>query len=385
VRLDRVLAIARKNLRSLKHDRRTVGFLVLMPLLMIAIFGYTFGGDVKNLPVFIVNLDTAPSDQSVASAIISDLMTRNTMDIKSVYDRNSLTPDLPAVVREAVKDTKVKAAIVFGPNFTRDVTAAVAAITNGTHMFPATFTVYIDGTNPNIVTAIANDIQISILKAVLSEGLTPAIAPVPDLVYGQDAKFIAFFAPGVMGLAAMMVTFILSIISFVHERSTSTLDRLLSTPVTEGEIVAGYALAFGLVGLMQSIVILTAAVLLFQIAIVGSVLLTLLVIFIFGIGNQGLGFLLSSVAKNEFQAVQFMPIILFPSILLSGVFWPLEAVPTLLQPVSYAMPLTYAVDALRSVMIRGWSLTQIAVPLVILVAFAIIMLSLSAYGLRKRR
>ncbi len=385
MRLDRVLAIARKNLRSLKHDRRTVGFLVLMPLLMIAIFGYTFGGDVKNLPVYIVNMDSAPSDQSLATMIVSDLLTRDTMDVKKIYEGQSATPDVPSVVRQAVSDTHVKAAIVFGPNFTRDVMASIAATRNGTQALPGTFTVYVDGTNPNIVTAITNDLQISILKTVLSKGITPAIAPIPDFVYGQGAKFIDFFAPGVMGLAAMMVTFILSIISFVHERATYTLERLLSTPVTEGEIVAGYAVAFGLVGLMQSIVILTAAVLLFQITIVGSVLLTLLVIFIFGIGNQGLGFLLSSVAKNEFQAVQFMPIILFPSILLSGVFWPLEAVPTVLQPVSYAMPLTYAVDALRSVMIRGWSFTQIAIPLLILVAFAILMLSLSAYGLRKRR
>jgi len=187
-----------------------------------------------------------------------------------------------------------------------------------------------------------------------------------------------------MGLAAMMVTFMLSIISFVHERSAATLDRLLSTPVTEGEIVAGYALAFGLVGLIQSIVIIAAAVLIFQIVVEGSVLLALGVVFIFGVGTQGLGFLLSSLAKNEFQAIQFFPIILFPSILLSGVFWPIEAVPELIRPVSSFVPLTYAVDGLRSVMIRGWGPGQIWGDLVVLIGFAVAMLALSAYGLRKR-
>jgi ABC-2 type transport system permease protein len=183
----------------------------------------------------------------------------------------------------------------------------------------------------------------------------------------------------------MMVTFMLAIMSFVHERSAGTLDRLLSTPVTEGEIVAGSALAFGLVGLGQSIVIILTAILLFDIQIIGSPLLVLLVIFLFGVGNQGLAFLLSSLAKTEFQAVQFLPIILFPSLLLAGVFWPLEAVPELLRPISSVVPLTYCVDALRSVMIRGWGAGDILFDLGVLLLFAAVMLGLSAYSLRKRR
>jgi ABC-2 type transport system permease protein len=230
------------------------------------------------------------------------------------------------------------------------------------------------------------DIQKSVQKVLVSPtlGISSPIVAVPQLAYGQDARFIDFFAPGMMGLAAMMVTFMLSIISFVHERTASTLDRLLSTPVTEGEIVAGYAIAFGLVGLIQSIVIITAAILLFQITIHGSVLLVLLIVFVFGVGTQGLAFLLSSLAKNEFQAIQFFPIILFPSILLSGVFWPIEAVPELIRPVSSFIPLTYAVDAMRSVMIRGWGIGNIWWDLLVLAAFASVMLALSAYGLKKR-
>ncbi len=387
MRLDRVLAVTRKNLRSLRHDRRTVGFLVLMPLLMIAIFGYTFGGTADNLAVYVVNQDHAPTNQSLAIEIIRDLGTRDTLNIKAIYDGASADAAAVVTVRDKVDHAQAKAAIIFGANFSQNVGSALDAIRNGTMALPGVFTVYIDGTNPNIVTTIMSDIQISIQKILISPGIgiVPPAAAIPELAYGKNARFIDFFAPGVMGLAAMMVTFMLSIISFVHERSASTLDRLLSTPVTEGEIVAGYALAFGLVGLLQSIVILSAAILLFNISIVGNVLLVLLTIFIFGVGIQGLGFLLSSVAKNEFQAIQFLPIILFPSILLAGVFWPIEAVPELLRPVSYGVPLTYAVDALRSVMIRGWGPGQIWVQLAILVAFATVMLSLSAYLLKRRR
>lgn len=387
MRLARVLAISRKNLQSLRHDRRTAGFLVLMPLLMITIFGYTFGGDPKHLAVDIVNLDQAPANKSIAVSITEDISTRNTLKLVKIVSGPDGGVDDVAASRERVQDASIKATLVFPVNFTRDVLAALDSIRNSTQATPASFIVYIDGTNPNIVQSIMSDIQKSVQKTIVSSsfGVVSPIVVVPELAYGQNARFIDFFAPGVMGLAAMMVTFMLSIISFVHERSTSTLDRLLTTPVTEGEIVAGYALAFGIVGLIQSSVIIATAVLLFQISIQGSVLLVLFIVFVFGVGNQGLGFLLSSVAKNEFQAIQFMPLILFPSILLSGVFWPIEAVPDILRPVSYFVPLTYATDSMRSVMIRGWGLGSIWWDVLILLAFATVMLTLSAYGLRRRR
>jgi len=383
----RILAIARKNLRSLKHDRRTAGFLVFMPLLLITIFGYTFGGDVKDLDIEIVNFDDAPEGISVASAIISDLSTRDTMNVVRLTGPSEATDGTVEAALDKVRDADLWALIVFESGFTDDVHGALLALRNGTLVMPGSFRVYVDGTNPNVVSALMNDLQISIQKVLLSPSfaIVPPILAVPELVYGEGAEFIDFFAPGVMGLAAMMVTFMLSIISFVHERGQHTLDRLLASPATEGEIVSGYVLAFGLVGLIQSLVILTAAVLLFGIEIQGSAVLALAIIFVFGIGMQGMGFVLSALAKNEFQAVQFMPIVLFPSILLSGVFWPLEAVPDLLRPASYFLPLTYAVDGLRSVMIRGWGIGDVWLPVAVLLAFAAVMMLLSTYGLRKRR
>lgn len=377
MKLERVLAIALKNLRSLKHDRRTIGFLVFMPLLMITIFGYTFGGDVKNIDVYVVNLDEAPANQSMSSAIIADLETRDTLHIVKTYGPEDAAIDPVGVAREKVKDADIWAAIIFNATFTQDATDGVG--------LPALIVLTADGTNPNIFQAINNDLLLAV-RSVLGTGtFVPPIGISSDLVYGKDARFIDFFAPGVMGLAAMMVTFMLSIISFIHERTTSTLDRLLTTPATEGEIVAGYALAYGLVGLIQSVVIILTAVALFDIQIVGNPLTVLLIIFVFGAGTQGLGFLLSSRAKNEFQAIQFIPLILFPSILLSGVFWPIEAVPTFLRPISYFIPLTYAVEGMRSIMIRGWGVGGIWLQLTVLVAFAAVMLLLSAYSLRKRR
>jgi ABC-2 type transport system permease protein len=387
MKAQRVLAIAKKNLRSLRHDRRTIAFIVMVPLLMISLFGYTFGGEVSDVSVYIVNMDSSPANQSMAASIIADLQSRSTLDVKNIVGPEDATIASVSQARQKVLDADIWAALVFGENFTQDAAAALASLRSGSQVTPATLQVYIDGTNPNIVQAVTNDIQVSVQKVLILPPnlLVPPIVMSPQLEYGAGAEFIDFFAPGVMGLAAMMVTFMLSILSFVHERGASTLDRLLATPVTEGEVIAGYALAFGVVGLAQSVVILTAAVLLFDIQIAGNALLVLLLIFLLGVGNQGLGFLLSSVAKNEFQAVQLIPLILFPSILLAGVFWPLEAVPSFLQPVSYVLPLTYAVEGCRSVMIRGWGAGDVALQITVLLVFAVVMLLLSTFGLKRRR
>ena len=381
--LRRTLEVAKKTLRSLKHDRRTAGFLVFMPLFMIAIFGYTFGGDLRDVEVTVVNMDSGGANGSVAQMIVSEMSHDDTLKLTII----SPDQDRPAALAEdAVRDADAWAALVFDVNFTEEVEAAVDAMRAGLPFMPCRVDLLIDGSNPNIAQAVVAEVAAAIQTVLVTQyGLVPPVAVSQNMIYGQDAEFIDFFAPGVMGLAGMMVTLMLSIISFVHERTNGTLDRLLTTPVTEGEIVGGYALAFGLVALIQSVVILLAAVILFRIEIVGNPFLVLFVIFLLGIGSQGLGFILSSNAKNEFQAVQFMPLILFPSILLAGVFWPLEAVPSLLRPVSYFIPLTYAVDACRSVMIRGWGVAEVWPQLLILAAIAAVLLILSAYSLKKRR
>ncbi|HUV62009.1 MAG TPA: ABC transporter permease [Thermoplasmata archaeon] len=373
----RVVAIAMKTLRSLRHDRRTAGFLVLMPLFMIAIFGYTFGGAIKDVDVVVVNLDEGGATGSVADRIVADLETREVLRIEYL--------DQPEAGEDAVREGRAWALIFFTPDFTSRVEAAIDASRASSFADIGLLDLYLDATNPNIAQAVITEVQTAIQSVLIDHyHVNPVIVMNEHMVYGADAEFIDFFAPGVMGLAAMMITFMLSIISFVRERSTGTLDRLLTTPVTEGEIVGGYALAFGVVALIQSTVILVAAMLLFQVAIEGSALMVLLTIFLLGVGSQGLGFLLSSIAKNEFQAVQFTPLILFPSILLAGVFWPLEAVPDILRPVSDFIPLTYAVDACRSIMIRGWGIAEVWPQLVVLAGFAAATLLLSAYSLKKR-
>jgi len=125
------------------------------------------------------------------------------------------------------------------------------------------------------------------------------------------------------------------------------------------------------------------AILVFNIIVVGNVLLAFLAVAILAISCQALGILLSSLAKRPEQAIQFFPFVILPAFLLSGVFWPVQAIPAWLRPFSYLIPPTYAADACRAVMIKGWGLTKIWPDLLALVIFALLFLVLAVWSLKR--
>ena len=150
------------------------------------------------------------------------------------------------------------------------------------------------------------------------------------------------------------------------------------------EIVLGYALAFGCTGTLQAILLVSWGILAFDILVEGSILLAILITALLAIASMALGILLSSATRTEAQAVQMIPFIVLPVFLLSGIFWPFEAIPAWIRPFSYGLPPTYAVDALRSIMIRGWGVAEIWVPILALMLFAVIFLGLAAMSLRRK-
>jgi ABC-2 type transport system permease protein len=136
---------------------------------------------------------------------------------------------------------------------------------------------------------------------------------------------------------------------------------------------------------MQSALLLVVGVLLFHITIIGNIFIAFAVIALLAIVSQALGILLSSLAQREAQAVQFLPLVVVPTYLLSGIFWPLESIPAWLRPVSYILPPTYAVEAMRSVILRGWGLDKILPDIVALLIFALIFLVSATFLLRRRK
>jgi ABC-2 type transport system permease protein len=363
-----------------------------MPLLMITIFGYTFGGEVSNVKVEIINTDSGISSGMspfLPGGFNAALRVINNTDHTALSITESTDT---AAAKKAVDNGKTWAAIIFPANFTSNLVRYISVNNTSNSMPRPAVELYIDGSNPNMAGAVIKAVNKAVLQTVndLAKDMNKSSAEFPinvttDYAYGgENTKFIDYFAPGVISFAIMMVTVMITIILFVFERRNGTLQRLLASPASETEIVFGYAFAFAVIGIIQSTIILTAAMLMFDITIAGNIALALTVIILIGFGHQGLGILLSAGAKNELQAIQFIPLIIFPSVLLAGLFWPVESVPEILRPLSYLIPLKYGIDAERSIMIRGWGIGQVWVEITILVVFAFLTLGASIMMLKKR-
>ncbi|MFQ5909314.1 MAG: ABC transporter permease [Thermoplasmata archaeon] len=410
MRLNRILAMARNILLRLIHDRRTLGMIFIMPIIFIGLFGFAFAGEPEDIDTIVVNHDSGDAVVPVKEA--TGNITYVNLDISGKIvdglDTTTLTLHFSGDLDEAigkVENGEAWAVVYFPENFTSHFYGKFLRITNSeTITYPpsggqdytvdlqnistsdARMDIHVDGSNTQVAAAVIQSISETLMKNVedIQSELAFSKALSIDYVYGENARFIDFFAPGIMALVVTMITIMLTIVSFVRERTNGTLDRLLVSPMKPAEIVLGYTVTFSLIALFQSIEIIAVGVLLFDIRIVGSIVLALLIIVLYAIGLLGLGFMLSTIARNEFQAVQFIPLVFLPSIILAGVIWPLESMPPVIRPVSYAIPLTYAAEALRSVMIRGWGPLEIGVDILALCVFAILTFSLSILTMRKK-
>ncbi|HUI38051.1 MAG TPA: ABC transporter permease [Thermoplasmata archaeon] len=358
----RILAIALKSLSQFRHDRRTLGFIIGMPLLMVLAFGFTFGGQVHDVRVIVVDQDQGP----LGPRFVANLSTGSTLAVASGSDLGAALSEL--------RNGQDWAVLWIEPNFTREASGGHGMVD-----------LYLDGTSPPITSAVDAKIDAALVATFSGTAGAPPVSVSQQFVYGSaGTTFIDSFAPGVMALAVLMVTSIFSVIVIVREKSTGMLERLFATPLRPIELVLGHATALSIVAVAQSAVVLAVTLLLFQVPVVGSVPLVFGILVLFAVGNQGLGIVASSAARSELQAVQFIPLILFPSLLLSGVFYPIEAIPGGLQPLSYFVPLTYASDGMHSVMLRGWGAGQIALDLVVLAGYAVATLLAASFFVRRQ-
>jgi len=190
-------------------------------------------------------------------------------------------------------------------------------------------------------------------------------------------------APALLATMALFFSFLLTGISFLRERSQGTMERLMASPVSRPDIVIGYLLGFFLFALTQTLIIVLFTIYVLGVNYHGD----LWQIFIFQIviitGAVNLGIFTSTFARNEFQMVQFIPLILFPQVFLCGIIWPVEQMPDYLQWLSAIMPLRYGVDGLREIMLYGKSLLDVGVDLLVLVGFAAAISILAAFTLRR--
>lgn len=376
----RTLTITRKIFRSVRHDWRALLMMFITPMIGIVVFGVAFSGDVRDVQVVVVNQDEGyqipPSTVpvSLADAIIANCDT-DVLRIREVATEEEAL--------DRVRNGKAYGLIVFSSTFTSDVYSKAL---DPTLPINPTIRLELDKSNVTVANSITKAVSDAMLKASESLGIeSPLIIDADRAVYAEGANFRDFFVPGIMGFIMFMLTFILTLLAFVSERTSGSLQRLQVTPLTDGELVMGYALAFSIIAIIQTAIVLVTIVAVFDAMMVGNVVLAFVVVAVLSIMSLSLGILCSSLATYEAQAIQFLPLVAMPCFLLSGIFWPIEAIPVYLRPLSYAVPPTYAVNATRSVMLRGWGLEHVWVELVAMVAFTVAFLGLSVWTLHRSR
>ena len=198
-----------------------------------------------------------------------------------------------------------------------------------------------------------------------------------------QTSVLNYIAPALLATLALFFGFLLTGISFLRERSQGTMERLMASPVSRLDIVIGYLFGFFIFALVQTTIILLFTIYVLDVTYRGDLWQIFVFQIVVIIGAVNLGIFISTFARNEFQMVQFIPLIIFPQVFLCGVLWPVEQMPDYLQWLSKILPLTYAVDGLREIMLSAKSLIDVGLELAILVAFAVFISILAAITLRR--
>ena len=376
----RVAAVFRRIVAQFRRDPRSLALLFVAPVAIIALLGWVLSSQQSSATnVAIVNESTNPVGL-IAAKLQSALSQQPGVSVQPWTTDES-------TARQMLKDKKVDVAVILPPDFSVE-NPKIELLTLGL--------------NPMGEASVLPALQ----KALIGlEALGNNDAPVPSIeratVYGSpDATQLDSLAPVVVGFFAYFFVFILTGISFLRERVGGTLERLLATPVSRSEIVLGYSLGFGFFATLQVAIVLAfvlgrlgipalGPVPAFAIGLgvqtTGNPLIAYLLVLVLGLGAVSLGIFLSTFARTELQILQFIPIVIVPQGLLGGFFWPIDQLPSLLQPVARLLPVTYAIDGLRQVMIAGADLTsgQVLLDLGVLVAIAAFFMVLAAGTIRR--
>lgn len=354
----KIKALTIRILTQIRHDKRTLALILIAPLVILT------------LVYFILNTESNTYNLGIIAApdaYIEELTHNDTLDIKLTYLKKEDVPD-------AMKKKEIVAAIDINP----DMTDAK---------------IYLDGTNYLDAEKIQALIKSTTLKALQTNmkqntgiDLSPLNIAEPsfttDYIYGQqEASFFDNFGAGLIGIIVFFFVFLIAGINFLTERTSGTLEKLLSTPIKRSEIIIGYVLGFSLLALFQTLLVTFFVVYVLGLKVVGSIWYVLLINLLTAITALTLGILLSTLANNEFQMVQFIPIVILPQVFLCGLFnlsngWEIAG---------YLMPLHYTTNALTEVIIRGSGFEGIWIDCLILFGCSLVFMLLNIQLLKRHR
>ena len=345
----RMGVVALRVVRQLKRDRRTIGLIVFAPIVLMILFGYALSGEMSGVAFGLV-------DGGGQDGLRAHMLSIKDFDIVHLGSES----DAERLIREG----RLDGAVVLRPEGVR---------------------VLLDASSLQISQAIAAAVQAGVAKETAARVGQDRAGPITTrYIFGYDLEMMDTVGPAILGLVVFFFTFINASIAFVRERSQGTLEKFMVSPLSRVEMIAGYVLGFSLFTVLQSATTLLVVTLGFGVPLKGSAFTALFVVLLLGAGALVLGSFFSNFARSEFQVVQFIPLIITPQIVLCGIWWPLQSVPEVIRPFSYILPLTYAADALRAVMLKGAGLSEILYPdLLALAAFFAIFFAAATVMLRR--
>jgi len=374
----RVVALFRRVVQEIRRDRPSLGLLFIAPILVTGLVTFILReGEAPTVDAVVVN-EAGPPGVVVVNGL------RTTLEAQG--GTATIVAD-GATATSMVGDGSASVAITLPAGLGTGTSPTITILTNG-----------LDPSGEATQVAATGRALIDAATSILGVNL-PTVEH--TTVYGAPSTDpIANFAPAIVGFFAYFFVYILTGVSFLRERTGGTLERLMATPVTRGEVVTGYILGFGLFATIQVALLMTWALssvhvpaigplpdfwLGLGVPIAGNALYAFIVVVLTALGAVSLGIFLSTFARTELQVIQFIPIVLVPQFLLSGVLFPVSSLPQVVQPLVAIMPLTYTVNGLRQVFIAGADLATAALrfDLIVLAIFAVFFATIASLTIRR--
>ncbi|EES73425.1 putative ABC transporter [Paenibacillus sp. oral taxon 786 str. D14] len=347
----RIRAVIVRIVRQFIHDKRTLALLVVAPLLVLSLMYLVFNGDTYQPKIGTVQLPAAITEKLTAA------------------DAEVTTYDTVEAAEAALADQEIDAFIRL------DQGAAQ---------------VKLEGSDPSKNRAVMLLMQKTLQGQATPAGITQnpngnAAAPEFEYLHGSaDMSSFDSFSPVLIGLFAFFFVFLIAGVSFLRERTSGTLERLLATPLRRWEIVVGYMAGFGIFTSLQAVLIAGFTVYALGSLMVGSFGYVLLIMLLLSLTALSFGTLLSAFANTEFQMIQFIPIVIVPQVFFSGLF-DLESISPWLRWITHITPLKYGADALHGIMIRGEGWSGIALDVYVLAGLSFVFMLANVLALRKHR
>lgn len=367
--MSRILAIIRKEYIQMRRDRMTLALIFAIPLVQLLLFGYAIQTEVRHIP-------TAVFDQSLSYEsrdILNAFSASGYFDI--VYSAKSYEQ-----VTEQIDRGTARVGIVVPPDFTRQIKRGDSA----------QLQVLVDASDnmvANQAVATANAIGLIKSQQVLFQKYQIGEAPFDVRVrpwYNPDGITAYFMVPAILGIIVTMTMVIITSVAIVREREQGTLEQLLVTPLRPYELMIGKIVPYIILGYLQITVALLVGVLVFGVPIRGSILELYLLTLFFITASLGLGLMISNIAENQMQAFQMSFFVMLPSIMLSGFLFPRAAMPKIIYYITFVIPLTYYLDIIRGIILKGIGFPYLVGQVMALLVFTLVVLTVSVLKFRKQ-